>query len=266
MRRPLVLCALAAATLAAAGSATPSRNADEVVVVPRGRPIQIAVVLDRSTQVGAPFTPSIRSAIQMTIQLGPRIHRFAVQVNDQYDGPCGSDPGVVAANAAAAAAVVANPQNVALIGHMCSYPFAGCPDPPPTTALWIYQDAGVVAINGSTTAGCLPSVGPTVFDRTAVADPDFDAWYAAVQTLPSDRLWREAYQQEFDAPPSEFADLYFDATRLLLTRLAQVSHVAAGGNLVVDRAALALAVRRTTDFSGVTGPVTLDPQTGNRVP
>jgi hypothetical protein len=37
------------------------------------------------------------------------------------------------------------------------------------------------------------------------------------------------------------------------------------GRLVIDRAALAQAIRHTTRFPGVTGSITLDPATGNRV-
>jgi len=86
-----------------------------------------------------------------------------------------------------------------------------------------------------------------------------------VQALPADRLWSAVYTLEFGAPPGVDADLYFDATTLLLTRTWQVSRLGARG-LTIDRAALAQAIRHTTGFPGVTGPVTLDPATGNRVP
>ena len=36
------------------------------------------------------------------------------------------------------------------------------------------------------------------------------------------------------------------------------------GNLVIDRKELAAAVRKTTEFPGVTCTITLDPKTGNR--
>jgi hypothetical protein len=102
-----------------------------------------------------------------------------------------------------------------------------------------------------------------MFNRTAVDDTGFDAWYAAVQTLPSDKLWTAIYTLEFGSPPGQYADLYFDATTLLLARIYQVSRLS-GGSLVIDRAALAQAIRHTTGFPGVTGPITLDPATGNR--
>jgi hypothetical protein len=265
MKRFAVIAGAALAVAALAGPASASKVPGSQVVVPPGQPVQIAVVLDKSLDYGT----SAANAIRMAVQLTPSIKGFPVQLNDGFDGPCGADSSVVAQNAAAATAVVANPQNVAVVGHMCSYGLAaaqesGCPNPAPTTALSIYQSAGIVAINGSATAPCVASVGPTVFDRTAVADPRFDSWYATVKTLPSDELWRLIYQLEFGAPPTDFADLYFDAARLVLTRISQISQVV-NGNLVIDRGALASAVRHTTRFPGVTCSITIDPATGNRL-
>jgi hypothetical protein len=256
------------ATLAAGSAltaATTATAAADSVTVPRGQPLQIAVVLD-----SAVFEPGIQNAIEMAVAEHPAIKGFPVQLNT-FEAPCGGDD-AVAANAAAAAAVVTNSQNVAVIGHSCSYAFAqtvpldggGCSTPSTTTALAIYESAGIVAINGSTTDPCLPSVGPTVFDSTAVPDPGFSAWYAQVKTLPSDMLWQLTYESEFGTPPTDFTDLYFDATSLLLTRLQQLSQLA-DGQLVIDRASLAQAVRHTSRFEGVTCTVELDPSTGFRI-
>jgi ABC-type branched-subunit amino acid transport system substrate-binding protein len=254
----------------AASLALPAAAAAGTVVVPRGQNVEIAVALDRSTGVGAPLTPSIVNAIQLATQLIPTIRGFRVQL-DPYDAPCGGDE-AVAQDAAVAQSVVANPQTVAVIGHECSYAFSGgavldqngvCQTPTTPNALAIYEAAEIPTINGSTTSPCLPADGPTVFDRTVVDDTGFDAWYAGVQILPSDRLWTAIYTLVFGAPPTEFADLYFDATTLLLARIDQVSHLSKG-KLVIDRVALAQAIRQTTGFPGVTGSITLDPTTGNR--
>jgi ABC-type branched-subunit amino acid transport system substrate-binding protein len=235
---------------------------DGQVVVRRGEPVQLAAVLDTSTGAGAAYTQSIHNAIEMAVQLSPAIRGFRIELNDDFDGPCGDGPGVVGQNADAASSVVANAQNVAVIGHMCSYGFGaatsdGCPSAAPTTALSIYESHGVVTVNGSTTNPCLPSVGPTVFNATAVPGAEFDAWYATVKSLPSDQLWAQLYQLEFGTAPTDFADLYFDATRVLLARIQKVSRIA-GGKLVINRAALASAVRNTAGFPGVTCTVTLD--------
>jgi ABC-type branched-subunit amino acid transport system substrate-binding protein len=255
----------------AASLAAPAAAAAGTVVVSRGQHVEIAVALDRSTEIGAPITPGIANAIRMATQLVPSIRGFRVQL-DPYDAPCGGDE-AVGPDASVASSVVANPQIVAVIGHECSYAFSGgavlgddgfCLTPATPNALAIYEAAGIPTVNGSTTSPCLPADGPTVFNRTAVDDTGFDVWYAAVQALPSDRLWSAIYAFEFGTPPTEYADLYFDATVLLLARLDQVSRVS-GGRLVIDRAALAQAIRHTTGFPGVSGSITLDPATGNRM-
>jgi ABC-type branched-subunit amino acid transport system substrate-binding protein len=249
----------------AASLALPTAAAAGTVVVSRGQPVEIAVALDLS------ISPSVPNAVRMATQLIPAIRGFRVQL-DTYYAPCGGDE-AVAPDAAVAQSVVANPQTVAVIGHECSYAFSGGavsdnngPCPPATTpnALAIYEAAGIPTINGSATNPCLPADGPTMFNRTAVADPNFDAWYAGVQTRPSDRLWAAIYTFEFGAAPTAYADLYFDATTLLLARIYQVSRISYG-SLVIDRAALAQAIRHTTGFPGVSGPITLDPATGNRL-
>jgi len=148
-------------------------------------------------------------------------------------------------------------QILGVIGHACSFGFA--------TALPIYEAAGVVTISGSATADSLPPLGPTVFNRTVVSDGDgFADWYARVSTLPRDLAWQQAYAAEFGEPPTPFADLYYDATLLLLRRLHEVGTLD-HGSLVVDRNALATAVRHTVGFRGVSCTITLDPATGNRM-
>jgi hypothetical protein len=270
------VAALALAASSAAGANTPARastsargSANGQVVLSHGQSLEIALVLDPYEL--SDISASIGNAVQMAEQLTPAIKGFRVQLVD-HAAPCFSDD-AVEANAAVASAVVSDPHTVAVIGPLCSVAFSGIPDPDASpcespsfpNALSIYETAGVPTINGSTTGDCLPSVGPTVFNRTAVADPDFDAWYSQVKALPLDILWRSLYELRFGAPPTDFADLYFDATNVLLTRIAKIAHVQ-DGRLVIDRAKLAAAIRATTLFPGVTGSITIDPVTGNRVP
>jgi hypothetical protein len=249
------IAARAAFVLALAGAALIGPTASVAapsgqVVVPRGRPLQIAVALDRSDSIGAAYSAGIRNAIQMAVQLQGTVDGVPIQLNDGFDAPCLGDA-AAAQNAAVASSVVANTRNVAVIGHFCSAAFAGtailppCPAPSATSALATYQASGVVTINGSTTSTCLSSVGPSVFNATTVPDPGSDVWYSQIQTLPIDRLWQLFYRAEFGIAPTSFADLYFDATRLLLTRIQQTAHVVRG-SLVIDRAALSQAVRRTS--------------------
>jgi hypothetical protein len=167
--------------------------------------------------------------------------------------PCGDAP----ADVAAATTIAANRQNVAVLGQACSSGF--------DQTLPIYEAAWIVTISGSATNDPLPSYGPTVFDRTVVRDgDDVDAWYAKVEALTSDLMRRRAYERKFDSPPRPYADLYFDASNLLLARLREISRVV-HGSLVINRIALAAAVRNTTNFRGVSCTIRLDPTTGNRL-
>ncbi len=110
-----------------------------------------------------------------------------------------------------------------------------------------------------------------MFNSVAVPDSccpyvdQFDPWYAVVLTLPSDLDWQQAYSQEFGTAPVAFADLYYDAAGLLIRDLQNTSSIDGGGNLVINRAALAQAVRTTAKYQGVTCTITLKPTTGYRI-
>ena len=148
------------------------------VVVPKRQPVQIAIVLDTTEPLASLFTEGIRNAIDMAVSEYPSVRGFPVQLNT-VAAPCPPED-AVALNAAAAQTVVSNVQTVAVIGHLCSFPFANVGDydgdcDPPTvdntlSALAIYETHGIVTINGSTTNPCLPSVGPTVFNGLFVPD------------------------------------------------------------------------------------------------
>ena len=137
--RTLVSLIVVAITGCLAAAGTTSAGPGPVVTVPAGSPIQIAVVLPHSGPV-ADAGANARNAVQMAVDDHGPVLGFAVQLND-FDGPCGGD--VSAAHVAAATAVVANQQNLGVIGHYCSGGDAA--------ALPIYEQAGVVAISGSTT-------------------------------------------------------------------------------------------------------------------
>jgi ABC-type branched-subunit amino acid transport system substrate-binding protein len=244
--------------IAGARPAASSVTASAQVVVPRGQPVQFAFTPD-TTQIPlfTEFTASAENAIQMAVERHPRIRGFPIQVNNVETLCLGGD------NTASATAIVGNPQNTAVLGHLCSLGFE--------SALPIYEAAGVVTISGSASLSFLPPLGPTVFNRTtvvseAVGDPG-DLWLSQISTLPSVLEWEQEYEVEFGVAPffPALSALYFDAASLLLNRLQQVSRIV-NGNLVINRAELASAVRNTTGFQGgVTCTITLDPSTGNRV-
>jgi ABC-type branched-subunit amino acid transport system substrate-binding protein len=246
-----VLCALAGA-LVLATAATAGPRASSAVVVPHGQPVQIVLAGDL-TGYGSGFEPSVLQAVRLAIIAHPSVHGFPIHLS-VVDAPCGNP----AADVAAAQSIVANTQNIGVLGQLCSSGF--------DQALSLYQAAGVVVISGSATSDALPALGPTVFDRTAVSDGDGGtAWYTQVAALPGDLAWRGAFADLLGAPPTDFADLYQDAAKLLIRSIRITSWVDRNGNLIVNRAALAYAVRHTTNLPGVTCTISIDPTTGNRI-
>ncbi len=264
---PTVLCSLSALLImvvigAQAAAARPERRAMGVsgvseVVVPRGQAVEFAFTAD--TTEGEPFSAfsvSAENAIRMAIEQHPTIRGFPIQVNNVETLCLNGD------NTASANAIVGHTQNAAVLGNLCSGAYQ--------SALPIYQAAGVAAISGSASADYLPPLGPDVFNRTivasnAVGDPG-DLWLSQISTLPSVMAWEQQYTAEFGSSPvlSPLPALYFDAASLLILRLQQVSRIE-DGNLVINRGALANAIRNTTHFQGVTCTLTLDPSTGNRI-
>jgi ABC-type branched-subunit amino acid transport system substrate-binding protein len=231
--------------------ARPVVASSDAVVVHRGGGVEIAVVLDRSGVLSAQGAGA-RNAVQMAVDKHPAVRGFPVQLND-FDGPCGSPQ----AGAAVAAEVAANSANVAVIGHMCSID--------ERAALPIYEQAGLVTISGSATNPTNPAFGPHVFNSLIVPDDtpgESDAWYSLVRQLPRDLTWQAEYEQRFGSAPTSWADLYYDATTLLLNQLAASSSLAQG-DLMINRSALAAAVRSLArgtplGFNGVTCWVNLD--------
>jgi ABC-type branched-subunit amino acid transport system substrate-binding protein len=252
---PLIVVTVAATACVVFGSTRAAAGTGGQVVVPPGEQVEIAFV---GSSDFPDFTTNFRNALRMAIERHPTIRGHAIKINES-DPPCFSGD-FLAANAANAAAVVSNTQNAAVIGQVCSQ--AAAP------ALPVYEAAGFVTISGSASNSSLPAFAPTVFNRTIVvsdaAGDAGDIWLAQIATLPSDLAFQQAYQAEFGTAPLALTDLYFDAASLVLKRIKQTSR-SEHGSLVIERAALAQAVRGTTDFRGVTCTVTLDPATGNRV-
>jgi len=249
MRKGAILCLGAIAT--GLVMSMPAVAFADQVVVQRGNPVQIAVVLDHSGLLSVQGA-SARNAVQLAVEKHPLIRGFGVQLND-FNGPC-RDPET---NAAVAAQVVANPANVAVVGHMCS--------PDERAVLPIYEQAGVVTVSGTATNPSNPSFGPDVFNSLLVPDDTpggSDQWYARVQQLPRDLSWQAEYAARFGSAPTTWADLYFDAASLVLDEIAAASTLSQG-DLVIDRSALALAVRTVAHnpdlgFKGVTCWINLD--------
>jgi ABC-type branched-subunit amino acid transport system substrate-binding protein len=263
MRRLLLVLAIMAAGV---GGAAATANSDSglasnqsrvgsaaaSIVLAPGQPLEIAVPVDQTTPGIAAIGTAARNAVQLAIASHPLIKGFTVQQDDISATPC-FDP---TANAAVATSIVANPDVAGVVGHLCSTGLAG--------ALPVYESAGMVVLSGSATDPSLTGLGPSVFDRTIVNDADNGAdWLTAVEQLPSVLAWQQRYQAGFGIAPTSFAELYYDATSLLLNRINQVATLNSSGNLVIDRRMLAAAVRHTTNYQGVSGCISLD-AVGNR--
>lgn len=225
---------------------SPTMPQNGTVTVPSGNPIEIALVTDEDWA----SLQYITETVEMAIDDYGAIKGWSLQRND-YDGGCDQTSGENAANA-----VVSNAQNVGVIGLDCSSSAAG--------ALPILETAGVVMISHSSTGGNLPPLGPTVFNRVIVSDTAFVEWDAKISRLHSVREWEADFESTFGYPPGGFSKYVYDATTLLLTHIDSVSTVDGGGNLVIDQAALATAVRGTAGFPGVTDDITLEAD-GDRV-
>src|SRR5262245_8630366 len=252
----IVAAVLVSATSASAQPVATSPTTNGTVVVPRGQPVQIAFTADTThVPIIADVSASAEDAIQMAVEQHPAIRGFRVQVN-HVETDCFGD------NTSSATAIVSNTQNTAVLGNICSLGMV--------SALPIYQAAGVVTISGSATGSFRPPLGPTVFNRTAVvSDASGDAgaiWASQVAPLPSVLEWEQEFEAAFGIAPflEPYPALYFDAASLLLSDLQRVSKIV-NGTLVIDRAALASAVRNTTNFQGVSCTITLDSATGNRI-
>jgi len=253
----LFLAVAAITTLAIPATAAADTSPAAQVVVPRGQPVQIAFADDLTGSVSG-FATSLANAVAMAVDAHPAIRGFPIQIN-LVDAPCG-DP---AADLAAATSIVSNSQNVGVLGQLCSVGF--------DQALPVYESAGIVTISASATDPALPSFAPSVFNRLAVSDAccpfvdQFSPWYATVTALPSDLAWQQAYSLRFGTAPTAFADLYYDAAGLLIRTIQNVSRIGGGGDLIIDRTALAQAVRGTMKYQGVSCTITLDRTTGNRL-
>src|SRR6266536_294389 len=82
------------------------------VVVPRGQPVEVAFA-DDLTGSASGFAMSLANAVQMAVDAHPGIRGFPIQIN-LVNAPC-DDP---TADVAAATSIVANTQNVGVIGQL----------------------------------------------------------------------------------------------------------------------------------------------------
>lgn len=77
--------------------------------------------------------------------------------------------------------------------------------------------------------------------------------------------FKARYEEEFDVAPDELGPFHahaYDAASIIMNAIDEVAIVDADGNLVIDREALILAIRNTTEYEGLTGTLTCNPESG----
>ncbi len=202
------------------------------VVVQPGETINLAASVDLTGPVTFIGDDAVR-ALQMAIEDHGPIEGFDVQFAE-FDSACD-----FASGEQAALQVIQDPSIVGVIGHICSSSVKG--------GAPIYEEAGLVMLSGSATMQTVPAYGPTVFNRTIFSDFDHDSayWLDELRGQQSVQAWNYDFGARFGLEPSNFAVLYYDAARLLLERIEETA-VLQGGELLINRAALAAAVRDTT--------------------
>jgi hypothetical protein len=244
--RWLVALLISLSLFTSVGAVSPTIPHNGTVIIPPGNSIEIAV----ATCNGFPTVQDHYDAVQMAMDDYGPIKGFSLQRNDEGT-LC--DP---ASGATGATTIVANAQNVGVIGPLYSGSTTG--------AAPVFETAGLVMISYANSNPTLPTYGPNVFNRTMIADPGGDAWAEAINGLPDGLTWRADFEATYGRSPDSLAILAYDAATLLLTRIEEVSTVDGSGNLVIDRAALAAAVRNTADLPGASGPISLE-VSGDRV-
>lgn len=77
--------------------------------------------------------------------------------------------------------------------------------------------------------------------------------------------FKARYETEFGVAPDELGPFHahaYDAASIIMNAVESVATVDADGNLVINREELILAIRNTTEYAGLTGTLTCNPENG----
>lgn len=77
--------------------------------------------------------------------------------------------------------------------------------------------------------------------------------------------FKARYETEFGVAPDELGPFHahaYDAASIIMNAIDSVATVDADGNLVINREELILAIRNTTDYAGLTGTLSCNPENG----
>ena len=204
------------------------------------------------------FTP-LQQAGQKAIEDHGPVHGFGVNLI-AFNDFCTEEGGGTAAQQ-----IVADEHIVAVVGPVCSNGAIG--------ALPALQAANVVMISGSATVPGLSVHGPSVFHRSLLDDDQADILgYPSqiyIEDLPAVQTWLADFAAWggglLETGLNHFSPYQYDAMGVLLRALDLSSQTLNDGSLLIDREALRAAVRSTSNYPGVTGPITFETD-GDRTP
>ncbi len=77
--------------------------------------------------------------------------------------------------------------------------------------------------------------------------------------------FKARYETEFGVAPDELGPFHahaYDAASIIMNAVESVATVDADGNLVINREELIMAIRHTTEYAGLTGTLTCNPENG----
>jgi ABC-type branched-subunit amino acid transport system substrate-binding protein len=235
-------------------SGSPAPPAGLTIAV--GQPVRVALLIPlggASSEIGV----AVQNGVSLAAEDFGEVDGFEVEIVP-FDDSCNEEAG----GAEAAGLVVASGDFVGVVGPSCSAAARG--------ALPVLEEAGLAVVSATATSPDLPPLGPTVFSRTVLDDQQLEAAGLDVSHIESRASVQELYaryEDRFGPLPSEvvrpFVAYGYDALLIVLQRTADVAVVEAEGSLSVDTEALPAAIRGTSDFPGVTGPITFD-SSGNR--
>ncbi len=221
------------------------------IVVPPDEPIRLAFVGALSGDV-AEIGEVQKNGFLLALEDLPTVKGFPIDVAIVANGGC-TDEGV----AKEVAEHVTSDLGIAgVIGHTCS---ASC-----AAGIDEYEAANLVMISPSCGAPDLSEHGYQIFNRVIFRDDQGGAERTeeVANTAPFDMFSRR-YQGRYGQPLEDIdggvlAAYAYDATVVLIRSIKQVAEVDETGNLIIDRQALARAVRATADYDGVTGTISFD--------
>lgn len=246
-----------APTAEPAATAIPTASGGQIVL---NQPFAILIAyVGPQTGTGSALFVPLQQAAQKALEDHGLVHDYGVNLRSFHDF-CTEDGG-----AAAAEQIVADERIVAVIGPVCSESATG--------ALPILEANNVVMISGSARQPGLSVYGPTVFHRSLLDDDQAHALgYPSqiyIEDLPSVQAWLADFEAWggllLETGSNHFSPYQYDAMGVLLRALDLSSQALNDGSLVIDRDALRVAVRGTTNYPGVTGYITFEAD-GDRSP